>query len=68
MLYALQTVPGLGMLAWREAEQALSDGAGAHPPRLAGIRAAPGRDDIVLIDYQAVQNLCSVYAPSKMSS
>ncbi|MCX7790200.1 MAG: methyltransferase domain-containing protein [Chloroflexaceae bacterium] len=52
MLYALQTVPGLGTLAWREAEQVLSRGSAPAPPRLAGIKAVPGRDDIVLLDYQ----------------
>jgi tRNA (guanine6-N2)-methyltransferase len=51
MLYALQTMPGLGQLAWREAEIHLptSDGVG---PRLVGMRAIPGRNDIVLLDHR----------------
>lgn len=52
MLYALQTVPGLGMLAWREAERALADRPSHGEPRLVGIRAVPGRNDVVLLDHQ----------------
>ncbi|NWF79988.1 MAG: RNA methyltransferase [Chloroflexi bacterium] len=52
MLYALQTVPGLGTLAWREAEQVLSSGPAQTAPRLVGIKAVPGRNDLVLIAHQ----------------
>ncbi|NTU84964.1 MAG: methyltransferase domain-containing protein [Chloroflexales bacterium] len=51
MLYALQTLPGLGQLAWHEAETHLpaSDGPG---PKLVGLKAIPGRNDIVLVAYR----------------
>ncbi|MEI8165365.1 MAG: methyltransferase domain-containing protein [Chloroflexales bacterium] len=51
MLYALQTLPGLGDLAWHEAETHLpaSDGPGA---KLVGLKAIPGRNDIVLVAYR----------------
>ncbi|RRR75772.1 MAG: RNA methyltransferase [Candidatus Viridilinea halotolerans] len=51
MLYALQTIPGLGELAWREAETHLPSGDGAGP-RLVGLRAIPGRNDLVLLDHR----------------
>jgi tRNA (guanine6-N2)-methyltransferase len=51
MLYALQTIPGLGTLAWREAEAALAEGA-ERGPKLVGIKAVPGRDDIVLFAHK----------------
>ncbi|HMQ31775.1 MAG TPA: methyltransferase domain-containing protein [Chloroflexaceae bacterium] len=51
MLYALQTLPGLGQLAWREAERRLpaSDDSG---PRLVGHKAVPGRNDLVLFAHR----------------
>lgn len=51
MLYALQTLPGLGQLAWREAELQLpaSDGPG---PKLVALKAIPGRNDIVLFAHR----------------
>jgi len=51
MLYALQTIPGLGQLAWHEAETHLPAGE-AGGPRLVALRAIPGRNDIVLLDYR----------------
>jgi hypothetical protein len=51
MLYALQTLPGLATLAWREAEDVLAGG-DAGGPRLVGIKAIPGRDDMVLLDHR----------------
>lgn len=52
MLYALQTIPGLGTLAWHEAERALADSAERGGPKLVGIKAVPGRDDIVLLAHR----------------
>jgi 23S rRNA G2445 N2-methylase RlmL len=51
MLYALQTIPGLGTLAWHEAERALASDA-ERGPKLVGIRAVPGRDDLVLLAHK----------------
>ncbi|MFV9506176.1 MAG: methyltransferase domain-containing protein [Oscillochloridaceae bacterium umkhey_bin13] len=48
MLYALQTIPGLGPLAWREAELNLPAGDGGGP-KLVAHRAIPGRNDLVLL-------------------
>jgi 23S rRNA G2445 N2-methylase RlmL len=52
MLYALQTLPGLGTLAWREAELALAGDTERGGPRLVGIKAVPGRNDIVMFDHR----------------
>lgn len=52
MLYALQTIPGLGDLAWREAERALAGDGEQGGPKLVGIRAVPGRNDIVLVAHK----------------
>jgi SAM-dependent methyltransferase len=52
MLYALQTIPGLGQLAWRELEAALPGDSEHTGPRMIGLRAVPGKDDIVLIDHR----------------
>ncbi|NNJ10169.1 RNA methyltransferase [Chloroflexales bacterium ZM16-3] len=52
MLYALQTIPGLGQLAWREVETSISGDSERPGPRLLGLKAVPGRDDIVLIDHK----------------
>lgn len=51
MLYALQTIPGLGQLAWREAEERLPAGDGAGP-KLVGLKAIPGKDDLVLFAHR----------------
>ncbi|WP_129677395.1 THUMP domain-containing class I SAM-dependent methyltransferase [Candidatus Chloroploca sp. Khr17] len=51
MLYALQTLPGLGELAWLEAQRRLG-GDDGQPPKLVGMRAVPGRNDLVLIDHR----------------
>jgi tRNA (guanine6-N2)-methyltransferase len=51
MLYALQTLPGLGQLAWREAELNLPAGDGAGP-KLVALRAIPGRNDLVLFAHR----------------
>lgn len=51
MLYALQTIPGLGQLAWHEAERKLPLGDGGGP-RLVGLRAVPSRNDLVLFDHR----------------
>lgn len=53
MLYALQTLPGLGTLAWREAETALAAGTSARGPKLVGIKAVPGRNDMVLLAHDS---------------
>jgi tRNA (guanine6-N2)-methyltransferase len=52
MLYALQTLPGLGTLAWHEAEAALARGDSREPPKLVGLKAVPGRNDIVLLAHK----------------
>lgn len=49
MLYVLQTIPGLAEMAWAEAETALAKG--DRRPHLVGQKAVPGRDDLVLLDY-----------------
>ncbi len=49
MLYVLQTIPGLGQLAWNEAEHRLSANAS---PRLVGVRMVPGRNDLVLLEHR----------------
>ena len=51
MLYALQTLPGLGDFAWREAETHLPAGDGPGP-KFVGLKAIPGRNDIVLLAYR----------------
>lgn len=51
MLYALQTIPGLGQLAWNEVEATVSGDAEHRAPKLVGLRAVPGRDDIVLVHH-----------------
>lgn len=51
MLYALQTLPGLANFAWREAEEALAHG-DAGGPKLVGIKAIPGRSDLVLFAHK----------------
>lgn len=48
MLYALQTLPGLGTLAWHEAEAAIARES-REPPKLVGLKAVPGRNDLVLL-------------------
>lgn len=52
MLYALQTIPGLAELAWREAEAALAGDADQGGPKLVGFKAVPGRNDIVLLAHK----------------
>lgn len=52
MLYVLQTIPGLGPLAWREVESSMSGDGDRPGPRLVGQRAVPGRDDLVVFDYR----------------
>jgi 23S rRNA G2445 N2-methylase RlmL len=52
MLYALQTLPGLGTLAWHEAEEALTSGDSREPPKLVGLKAVPGRNDIVMLAHK----------------
>lgn len=52
MLYALQTLPGLGNLAWREAELALAGDGERGGPKLVGIKAVPGRNDIILVAHR----------------
>jgi tRNA (guanine6-N2)-methyltransferase len=49
MLYVLQTIPGLAEMAWSEAETALTKG--DRRPHMVGTKAVPGRDDLLLIDY-----------------
>ncbi len=49
MLYLLQTIPGLAEMAWAEAETALTKG--DRRPHLVDTKAVPGRDDLLLIDY-----------------
>lgn len=51
MLYALQTIPGLAELAWREVEAALPATTDTPAPRLVSVRPIPGRDDLVLFDH-----------------
>lgn len=51
MLYALQTIPGLAELAWREVEAALPATEETPAPRLVSVRPIPGRDDLVLFDH-----------------
>lgn len=51
MLYALQTLPGLGPLAGQEAEQRLPCPPGTQRPRAAGTHFVPGRNDLVLLRY-----------------
>ncbi|MEI7769825.1 MAG: methyltransferase domain-containing protein [Chloroflexales bacterium] len=52
MLYVLQTIPGLGQLAWREVEEAIPGDSERPGPRLIGLKAVPGRDDLVMIDHR----------------
>jgi SAM-dependent methyltransferase len=50
MLYIIHTLPGLGPLAWREAESNLpiiED----RPPATIGTRFVPGRNDMVLVNH-----------------
>lgn len=51
MLYYLQTIPGLGQLAWQESEQRLTGSEQQNDLRLQTIRLVPRRDDIVLLRY-----------------
>lgn len=51
MYYLLQTLPGLGDLAWREAEFLLPPGKDGRGPSTGGVRLVPGRNDIVLLRY-----------------
>ncbi|MCG8348773.1 MAG: RNA methyltransferase [Chloroflexales bacterium] len=51
MLYLLHTLPGLGQLAWREAEAKLPVTIGKPGPSTIGIRLVPRRNDIVLLRY-----------------
>lgn len=51
MLYFLHTIPGLGPLAWQEAETRLPTANETSRPGTAGIRLVPGRNDIVLVRY-----------------
>lgn len=52
MLYALQTLPGLATYAWREAETALAHNEDNSGPKFVGVKAIPGRNDIVLFDHR----------------
>lgn len=51
MLYYLQTMPGLGQLAWQEVQTRLGPAQGKKGPRTIGIRLVPRRNDIVLLHY-----------------
>lgn len=51
MFYLLHTLPGLGPLAWAEAEARLPVAAGKPGPSTGGIRFVPGRNDLVLLRY-----------------
>jgi SAM-dependent methyltransferase len=51
MLYILHTLPGLATLAWREAETLLPTSEG-QTVRTIGTRFVPGRNDIVLVQYE----------------
>ena len=52
MLYVLQTIPGLGQLAWREVETSIPGDSERPGPRLMGLKAVPGRDDLIMIDHR----------------
>lgn len=51
MLYFVHTLPGLGPLAWSEAETRLPVAEGKPGPASPGTRMVPGRNDIVLLRY-----------------
>ncbi|GIV90214.1 MAG: RNA methyltransferase [Chloroflexus sp.] len=51
MLYLLQTLPGLAALTWREVEQKIHTDE-RTAPRQVGVRNVPGRNDLILLDYQ----------------
>ncbi len=51
MLYYLQTIPGLGPLAWQEVQQRLSTSDTEGLSDSSSIRFVPGRNDIVLLRY-----------------
>lgn len=53
MIYVLQTIPGLGQLAWREVEQSVPVEDERSAPHLMALRAVPGRDDLVVFDMRA---------------
>ncbi|NTW02262.1 MAG: methyltransferase domain-containing protein [Oscillochloris sp.] len=48
----LQTIPGLGQLAWREIETSIPGDSERPGPRLIDLKGVPGRDDLVLIDHK----------------
>lgn len=50
MLYIIHTLPGLGELAWREAERRLPV-VEDHAPTTIGTRFVPGRNDLVLVSH-----------------
>lgn len=50
MLYIIQTLPGLGPFAWREAEERLPTIEGRAPTTI-GTRFVPGRNDMVIVNH-----------------
>jgi tRNA (guanine6-N2)-methyltransferase len=52
MLYVLQTIPGLGQLAWNEVERSIPGDNERPGPHLVAQRAVPGRDDLVLFEHR----------------
>jgi tRNA (guanine6-N2)-methyltransferase len=47
MLYMIQTIPGLGKLAWQEVEIRLADT--ENPPKSPATLLLPGRNDLILV-------------------
>jgi tRNA (guanine6-N2)-methyltransferase len=55
MLYIIHTLPGLGPLAWREAESSLPI-IEERAPTTIGTRFVPGRNDMVLVNHSGGPN------------